>query len=60
VKITLVCFYDQKVIIKNKSSISITTTVSKGDLISTINQDTDRIWIKAKKNNIDGKVDNNG
>ncbi|WP_179865339.1 hypothetical protein [Bacillus pseudomycoides] len=51
---------NSSIIIKNKSSISITTTVSKGDLISTINQDTDRIWIKAKKNNIDGKVDNNG
>lgn len=43
-----------------KSNSSIITTVSKDDLISVINQDVDRIWIKAEKINIDGKVDNNG
>ncbi|MED1012143.1 hypothetical protein [Bacillus mycoides] len=39
-----------------KSNSSIITTVSKDDLISVINQDVDRIWIKAEKIDIDGKV----
>ncbi|WP_176546717.1 hypothetical protein [Bacillus pseudomycoides] len=39
-----------------KSNSSIITTISKDDLISVINQDVDRIWIKAEKINIDGKV----